>query len=165
MSKLIKDIQEFFRLNTESNRIKKLKDPMNESIKSGIKEEYAVGDGESVTVVAGDVQAIYQSIAKEDINQQMLMEILKEKGFKQAIKTIEVVDPDVVEQLIYDGELSPVDLEPCKDTSYTVKLTVKLTPEAAKKEKEAKKNANKGTVEELRNQLRGQEESMAQDRF
>lgn len=173
MSNLLRDIQEFFKLNTESNRLKKLKDPLNDSIKDQIKVSYAVPDGESVTVISGDVQAIYQSIEKVDVNQAMLMEILREKGFTQAIKTIEVVDPLIVEQLVYNGELNPVELEPCNQKGYTVKLTVKLTEEAAKrakedakkKKKEGANNEDKGVFNELRNQLRRPSEDVAQDRF
>jgi len=158
---LIKDIQEFYALNTESNRLKKLKDPINDSIKTQIKEVYAVADGDSITVNAGDVQAIYQSIEGVSINQTMLMEILKKNNLSQAIKTIEVVDSDVVEQLIYDGVLNPFDIEPCNEKKYTIKLTVK----AVKKPKGDKSNEDKGVLTELRSELRGPKESLAQDRF
>lgn len=59
---------------------------------------------------------------KNSFNEEKLLEILKENGAKKAIKKVEVVDHEALENLLYHGKLNAKLLAPAQQTTTQVSL-------------------------------------------
>lgn len=95
----------------EKDKIKKEADkvlkPLNLEIKS-----YMVENGLEKEIV--DNVVVTLSIQERaSTNDAKLLIKLKELGFIDAIKTIEIPDEQAVEQLLYEGKLTPIEVEDC----------------------------------------------------
>lgn len=101
----------------------------NEQIKAALVElgenEYSAGGYTVKRIVA----------VKESMNEEKLIEVLRQNGIDVAIKTREYVDMNALEAYLYNNEPSADlarQLESCRTTSETVQL--RLSKTKAKKE-------------------------------
>lgn len=70
-------------------------------------------------------KATYSERVSQNFNEDKLLAKIKSLGFVDCVKTVEVVDMEKLESLIYDNELDPSELASCKETKVTP--TLKLT--------------------------------------
>lgn len=70
-------------------------------------------------------KATYSERVSQNFNEDKLLAKIKSLGFVDCVKTVEVVDMEKLESLIYDNELDPLELASCKETKVTP--TLKLT--------------------------------------
>lgn len=70
-------------------------------------------------------KATYSERVSQNFNEDKLLAKIKSLGFVDCVKTVEVVDMEKLESLIYDNELDPSELSSCKETKVTP--TLKLT--------------------------------------
>ncbi len=96
----------------------------NEQIKAKLEEigenEYSAGGYTVKRIVA----------TKESMNEALLLEVLKQNGIEDAIKTKEYVDMNVLEAYLYNNEPSADlarQLDSCRVTSETVQLRLSKT--------------------------------------
>lgn len=132
-------ISRFYVDKTKADTYKKSAEAMNKEIKTIMTkdESLIVQDSKKRNnriFETDDLVAEYYETVTEDMNQEALLEFLKEKGYKKAIKKIEIVDMDALENLIYNKKISTEDqIEMGKFT--TEKSVAKLV---VRKKKEAK---------------------------
>lgn len=78
--------------------------------------------------VVGDLKAKYVVSNTNEINEQALLELLKKHNITQCIRTVEVVDMDLLENALYHNEIPESvvkSMDKCKTTKEVVKLLVK----------------------------------------
>lgn len=131
-SELDQQIIRYFKLDKNIKELDKPYKELNKVIKTDISKD--VNDGESKKVLVQNIEVNYQSQERVSINQEKLLELLKTRGLTKAIKTVEIPDATEVEQLIYDGVLTPEELAPLNETKYIEVLKIKQI-----KEKKSKK--------------------------
>lgn len=102
----------------ELDDLKKLVDRENKDIKTIIKQRIENGDGSDVEV-DGWV-AKYIITTRESMDEERVLQILKNAGYTDAIKTREYVDFDVLESAIYKGDV-PKEVLLEMDKAKTVK--------------------------------------------
>ena len=119
------DIQDYFVVDQAMKELDKKKKPLNISIKSGMVE-----NGLNSYEADGAV-ATYSKQERTSLNEEVLLKILKDRGLNEAIEVKEHPRSEVVERMIYEGILSPVDLANC----YNVSIVEVLSIKAKKKEK------------------------------
>lgn len=74
-----------------------------------------------------NIKAVVSISEKTSVNEDALLKVLKECGIDSAIKKVEVVDSDVLEKMIYNGELSDeVQKKIASCTSVTPVKTLRL---------------------------------------
>lgn len=76
----------------------------------------------------GDLKAKYVVSNTDEINEQALLELLKKHNITQCIRTVEVVDMDLLENALYHNEIPESvvkSMDKCKTTKEVVKLLVK----------------------------------------
>lgn len=122
-------IQRYGDLNEQAKQIKKEMEPLNASIKSIMVTRLAGQD--KVRVDAGNYTAEMVIQRRRSMDQEKLVAKLKMLGFTQAIRTVEVPDEKVIEDLIYNGQLPAAELADCIREQEVQVLTVK--PVKAKK--------------------------------
>lgn len=107
----------YFELDSAEKKAKKAKEPIGASLKKEFDQKgtYEVGE---YAIVRG-----IQERTKMD--EDKLIAKLKELGFEQAIKTKEVVDEDLVEELIFQEKIPADLLESCVDVTYVHTLSIK----------------------------------------
>lgn len=62
---------------------------------------------------------------RSKVNEDKLVQLLKMKGFTDAIKTVEVPDEQIVERLVYTGELTADEYSTCIDKQIVKTLKIK----------------------------------------
>lgn len=117
-------VKEYFKHDQEEKRANKYKKPLNDQIKKAMREG---GVGE---LIVDDIVATFKVQQRTSMNEQRLLDKLKELGLTQAIQTVERPDPGMLEKLIYDGELDASDLASCSDTTEVAVLSVKQKKKA-----------------------------------
>ena len=131
-------VPEYYEDNTLATTLKKKADELNKQIKklfvedasTLVKSEKAKKDERSITV--DGIVATYYVQERKTVNEEGLVEFLKEKGYTKAIKTVEVLDEDALEKMMYDGAIDKKDV--AEMAKFTVvkdvpTLTVKLKKE------------------------------------
>lgn len=117
----LKQLVERFGINNEQVKsLKKLTDADNAEIKK-LMVASSLASVESEQFVAA-----YSVTKQESFDETKLIQKLKDLGVTNVIKTVEVVDMELLESAIYDGEVSGSDLADCKVIKETPKLVVKL---------------------------------------
>lgn len=109
-------IPQYYADNEAAKEYKKKADESNKKIKALfksddstiVKSEKAKKDERSITV--DEIKATYYIQERKSLNTEGTVEFLKAKGYTQAIKTVEVLDEDKLEQMAYDGTISQEDL-------------------------------------------------------
>ena len=119
MENLREVIERFGKNNEQIKSLKKVTDEDNATIKS-------LMAGKMDTAESDNFVAKYSVTKSESFDEAKLLERLKELGLKQVIKTVEVVDMELLENAIYDGMISGSELVDCKVTKETPRLVVKL---------------------------------------
>lgn len=116
---LEEQIQNFYADKQQLDYYKKVTDDRNKSIKNMMQEleksEFVTSDG---IVAKMNVQK------RESFIDDKLILKLKELGVTTPIKTIEVVDMDELENVIYNGNLDASELTGCKQIKEVVVLKV-----------------------------------------
>lgn len=130
MAKLDELIVAFANNKKELDGYKKICDSQNANIK-----ELMQADGLS-EYVTGDYVARCTISKRESINEDKLLELSNEHiALKEAIKTKEYIDMDILEELIYAGKVDNetlIAMDKCKDVKEIT--TLKVTKKTKKKE-------------------------------
>lgn len=130
-TKLEQTIITFYDVKSSADKYKKESDELNKEIKRELR--VGVEAGQSVELVVGDLSAVFQVQERTSMNSEKLLQRLRDLGLTQAIKTIEAPDENVLEDLIYRGELDAGLISDCNESSLVEVL--KVTKVKAKKEK------------------------------
>lgn len=115
---ILSKVETYVELDSEAKEIKKQMDPMNKAIKAHMKK-YGLK-----TLASGKVKVLYSVTEKTSMNSAKLISTLKELGLEEAIKTIELPDDAVIQDLIYSGRLAPSDVGHCVETKFVEVLKV-----------------------------------------
>lgn len=130
-------IDEYFDTKSKADKYKKSADEMNKRIKAMMTADdaFLITDSpkrNNRTYVTSRCVADYYEKEVKSMNEDALLEFLKEKGYKKAIKKVEVVDMDALENLIYNGKISEEDQKEMlkfEEVKITPTLTVKARKE------------------------------------
>lgn len=95
--KLDELIPTYYRNKEKMENYKKLVDEQNKNIKELMNGEYSYE--------VGKYKAVVSTSTRVSMDEQKLMMLLKANNIKGVIKTIEVVDMDALENLIYHNEI------------------------------------------------------------
>ena len=118
MSELQTLIDQYGRLKAEADSYKKTLDADNKRIKELMIEagdEKAEGSEYHVTC---------KLVESSKLNEEVLLNKLKEIGFTDCIKTKEYVDIDMLESAVYAGKVDAKILADCKEVSTTYRLNI-----------------------------------------
>ena len=124
-------IDQYGQNNTKLNALKKTCD----SLKSDIKNTMSKLDATEFDT--GTYTAVLSTVSKESMDDDLLVDFVRNLGLRGVIKKKEYVDMDKLEKAIYAGKLTKeqlVEMDKCKVVSSYQKLTVRKT----KKKKEGK---------------------------
>lgn len=77
------------------------------------------------TVDMDSFKVSLQERVRSSMNEGKLLERLKNLGLTQCIKTVEQIDSDELEKLIYSGDVNPEDIADCEDSSVSYVLSVR----------------------------------------
>jgi hypothetical protein len=116
---ILQKVEQYVALDVKAKQLDTLKKPLNAEIKAYMKES---GIKELSTA---DVKVVYGVQERVSINEPKLLEKLKALGVTAAIKTVEVVDHEKLEGMIYNGELQASAVEECLERKEVETLTVK----------------------------------------
>ena len=116
---IIQKVEQYAQLDAKAKQLDELKKPLNAEIKSYMKHH------ELKEVSAGAVKAVYGKQERVSMNQDKLLGKVKQLGLTQAIKIIEVVDEQILESMIFNGELSAAEVEDCVERKIVETLTIK----------------------------------------
>lgn len=122
-------IPRYFEHKTDLDFIKKQCDAENAEIKK-IMREQGLKEFEADNIVAKYVVA-----NKESMNEDKLLQVLKERGYKDLIRTKEYVDMDQLESALYHSKIDTdtiIEMDKCRETKETVQL--RLTKKKEKKD-------------------------------
>lgn len=109
----------FYTEKQQLDELKKSTTEYNKEIKEGLQE---LGVAEFITDTGLTAKMNVQK--RESFNDEKLIQRLKELGATGAIKTVEVVDYDRLEDAIYNDELDATKLSDCKEVKEVVTLKV-----------------------------------------
>ena len=138
MSKLETLVNSYGEHNYEKNALKKVCDTENAEIKEIMTKE-------NLKEFSTDTYTAKISVTEDDVmNEDAMLKVLKKDWSKKYgsmecpyIKTKEYVDMDVLESVMYAGELSKetmLELDKCKSVKTTVKLTISKVKKSKKEE-------------------------------
>lgn len=100
---------------------KKIADKENKEIKELMKAEGLENES------SDNYTAKYYVTTRESMNEEKLLEILKREDIIKCIKTIEVVDMDILESMLYNDEISNnvvAEMNSCREIKKVVNLKV-----------------------------------------
>lgn len=123
-------VAEYDRLREEKKIIEERISSLSSEIKS-YAESFGSADS-SGSYYCDSEKFIYGSTAKRTakLNAEKAMTFLKMKGYKDAIKTVEVIDEDVVEQLYNEGKITNKEMDSILEIKETRSISVKKKEEA-----------------------------------
>lgn len=101
---------------------KKQTEKLGAKIKTILKEQ-----GNKVNLEVDTFNVSYYVVERSKTNEDKLLKTIKDLGFTDAVKTVEKVDEDVVQGLIYNGVLDAVKIQDCFTITpvETLKVTIK----------------------------------------
>ena len=118
---LKKQIDEYGRLKAMADAYKKDADACNKKIKALMaKDNLEEECGEQYKV-------IYYVQNKQSLNEEKALDILKRAGVTKCVKTVEVLDSDALESMLYNGELPNevvTELATCRSSKQVPALKV-----------------------------------------
>lgn len=120
MSKEIDLIEEYFTVDMTYKQATKQRKELNEKIKVA----FDIGDFEVDTKLHGKVKVSNRTHDRTSMNDEKIVALMKELGHTGAIKTIEVVDKDALNDLIFQGIILANQLEGAVDVSEVRVLRV-----------------------------------------
>lgn len=112
-------VKQYADLDAKAKQIDDMKKPLNVAIKA-----YMRDNGIHEVAVDG-IKAVFGKQERVSMNEAKLLEKVKGLGLTQAIKTIEVVDEDIINQMVYEGTLEPSLIEDCVETKVVETLTIR----------------------------------------
>ena len=112
-------VKNYAELDAKGKKIDEMKKPLNAEIKAYMKE-----NGIKEVATAG-VKAVFGIQERVSMNEARLLEKVKRLGLNQAIKVIEVVDEDAIQEMIFKGELDAAEIESCIERKQIETLTIK----------------------------------------
>lgn len=124
-------IDQYGQNNTKLNALKKTCDSLKSDIKNTMSEL------DATEFDTGTYTAVLSTVSKESMDDDLLVDFVRNLGLRGVIKKKEYVDMDKLEKAIYAGKLTKeqlVEMDKCKVVSSYQKLTVRKT----KKKKEGK---------------------------
>lgn len=124
-------IDQYGQNNTKLNALKKTCDSLKSDIKTTMSEL------DATEFDTGTYTAVLSTVSKESMDDDLLVDFVRNLGLRGVIKKKEYVDMDKLEKAIYAGKLTKeqlVEMDKCKVVSSYQKLTVRKT----KKKKEGK---------------------------
>lgn len=145
MNNIVDIVDEFFEKKSKADRLKKEHEKLNREIKSILVSDDAfLVDGTSSKknnhiVVTDNCVAEYYETENVSIDECRLIEFLKANGYEKAIKTVEVLDSDVLESMLYNGEI-PTEHQKKMNDFKEIKRVAKLV---VKKRKDDKRGVSK----------------------
>jgi hypothetical protein len=116
---IIEKVTNYAELDAKAKQLEELKKPLNAEIKSYMKHN------DLKEVSAAGIKAVYGKQERVSMNQDKLLDKVKQLGLNHAIKTIEVVDEQVLESMIFNGELNASQIEECMERKIIETLTIK----------------------------------------
>ena len=122
MKKLEKLIDSYGIKKEELDLIKKDTDKLNKEIKELMKEN------ELLEVVTDNYKVNYQIRKSESLDEEKVINILKQANIKGIIKTKEYIDEQALEDAIYNGKLEPIvlkEINGCRIVTETIALNIK----------------------------------------
>lgn len=119
MGELENEINKFYQSKIELDNYKAITDQSNKLIKDLMAEldikEYSTDEGNIAKLIIQN---------RESFNEIALIDRLKELGITKPIKTVEVIDYEVLEDVIYNNELDATKLTDCKQSKEVITLKV-----------------------------------------
>lgn len=119
---LIKLVEDYYHADTRHKRYGKERNKLNLEIKEKFKE----GTTEVMTREFGMIEVVKSVQHRTNMDDEVLLDILTEKGFTGAIDYVPKPNKEKLEQLIFQGDISTEDLQ----SALTVKEVevLKLKP-------------------------------------
>lgn len=77
---------------------------------------------------SGEYTVKYSEVESNKMNEDRLLEVLKQHGIQSVIKTVEYVDSDLLEKALYNNEIPEevqLEIAGCNEIKVTQKLTFK----------------------------------------
>lgn len=116
---IIEKVTNYAELDAKAKQLEELKKPLNSEIKAYMKHN------DLKEVSAAGIKAVYGKQERVSMNQDKLLDKVKQLGLNHAIKTVEVVDEQVIESMIFNGELNASQIEDCIERKIIETLTIK----------------------------------------
>jgi hypothetical protein len=111
--------KQYAELDAQIKKLDTIKKPLNSEIKDYMKDNgMDVIQGQGFGVHFGTQERVTMNEAK-------LLDKVKSLGLTDAIKTVEVVDQSLLEDLVFNGKLNPAEIEDCVERKIVETLTVK----------------------------------------
>ena len=112
-------VQEYFEVDTQMKLLDARKKQLNQTLKTYMRENSLKEFN------ANGIRLVFGVQNRTDMNEEKLLRRLHELGLNTAIKMVEVPDQVEIENLLYNGQLSPDTLADCTVTKTIETLTVK----------------------------------------
>lgn len=112
-------VDTFYNTKSTADSFKKDADKLNKEIKQEMKA------GGLKNIDTGKVVATYGVQERTSMNRDKLLKRLKDLGLQEAIKTVEVPNETVVEDLIYKGHLDASKIQDCIEVKEVEVLRIK----------------------------------------
>ena len=112
-------VKEYYLAKAEVDKYTKIANEYNEQIKETMKH-LNITEFESTNGLIAKI--IIQN--REKFNDAKLIDKLKTLGVNEAIKTVEVVDMDALEDSIYNGRLDAANISDCRETTKVTTLKI-----------------------------------------
>jgi len=132
-------IPTYYEKHKAETDLKKQSDELNKKIKKLFTENDSTlvkstkAKKDERQYVVGNLKATYYLKESLSIDEEGLVEFLKKHHYTDAVKTVEVVDEDVLEKMMYDGTITKKHIQEMnkfKKVSDVAYLTVKVIKEA-----------------------------------
>lgn len=107
----------YFELDQQEKTAKKAKTPIGDEFKT-----IFPGKG---TFEAGAFNIVRGTQERTSMNEEKLIQKLKDLGLEQAITTKEIPNQEVIESLLYDGTITADLLQSCVDVNFVQTVSVK----------------------------------------
>lgn len=111
-------IEKYYQVKEDEKEVKQVVDELNEKIKTYFKENNL-----DKYEANGYKASVTKAVKKKYID-KLLIPRLKSLGFSEAIDTVEVINNDVLESLLYNNKLKIEDIEDCQNIQETISLRV-----------------------------------------
>lgn len=114
-------IDNYGKVKELADSYKKNADAQNKDLKKYL-EEHDIKDYSTDSYVVK-----YYTQTKESMNEPKAIDILKHAGITKCIKTVEILDADALENLLYNGEIPVeviVDLQTCREVKVVPALKI-----------------------------------------
>lgn len=116
---LNKLLKQYFQVDITRKEVEQEHKALNGRVKQLMTE------GEISNFVGDDFVATCKTQERVKMNEDKLIQRLKDLGHTEAIKMVEAPNQLVIDNLIYEGKLDPVELDRCIDVTKVTVLTVK----------------------------------------